>query len=67
MGHVNYGNRNTYCGVVSVVTTGLAVCIRGKGQWLTRASIDFVPVVKLWKICLKGKDSVSAITALASC
>lgn len=26
------GNVSTYCGVVSVETTGLAVCIKGKGQ-----------------------------------
>ena len=61
MDNVDFGNRSTYCGVISVEMIGLAVRIRRKGQWLTRASIDFVPVVKLLKIYLKGKVSVSAL------
>ena len=51
------GDESTYRGVVSVEKTGLAVHIRLKGQWLTHASIDFVPVVALSKTCLKGRVS----------
>ena len=47
MGPLKEGDEGTYCGIISVEKTGSAVCIRAKSQWLTRGSIDFVPVVAL--------------------